>query len=934
MKNKKLLWLLIGLVSVCVLFAACGSKADPTEPSETVTEAPTQTEPSATDIPVDSQPEETEPADPEETTEPEETEPEETEPSGGTTQPNLNTGTGGGYNPGGSGDTTQPEDPAEPTQPVIEVPAPGSENNAYYEYVKDASGKFSTVKIPAGGATHYRIQTAGTFLQIEGQDMSVEYNGTVYAPEEGVIKIDLPADESAPMAFRFVNNGTDAQAFSVKVEDAVGSESNPVEVESLAEVEVSLTENDLDGTYYSWTADKSGMLKLTLAGEIPAEVNVSVNGSAVQLTEEADGKLSTSVKKNDKLLIQVQAMADAQGNTPAGKVTLKGYIAETVTLKLTAIPMDAESVSIPAGQSVYYRISGGKNKMLLISGADAAVWYKEQLVEADENGQLMLILDAATVTFELVNNGTEAAAFGMHFDYPIGHQKNPEILTELGELETVTVADEDGYYYRYTVPGTGIAMFQMWTYPEGEGLQTDISVKNETTGEYVTLWKNGAESESVSLAVEEGHVLLIHVTVKNVAGKNMDAQFTIYGAVYGSQEQPIVIYYPGFTAKVPVGKTLYYEGYNMSDLLMKVVGTDLKLVHNGVTYLPVDGQIQLTVTAEGREAAVFAITNTGTEAGTYEASFTYPIGHSENPDTLKLGSNTMTQKAGGNEYSYKFVAPRAGKVTISMDAAAQWLYTVDNLTQGIYGDTQWSDSDPQVAQTTINVKAKDEIRVRVNTYNSANEFETPAGTVTFQATYVSGPVEITNFAMPYYAELMADEYAEFTGMFYGYVLRVTGNKDSTLEFNGTVYKADSTGVIKVDMPKTGTEPLTILLHNGASQNASFSVLFSTTTTGSAENPEKITVGSYSMVQSVNGGGDYYYQFIADKNGKLIITFETDVDAIIILNNTQYYYTHMGKNKITLNVRPGAKVNFAVNTYDLANPMVSPVGTVDFTVEMQ
>ena len=445
MKNKKLLWLLIGLVSVCVLFAACGSDENPTEPSETVTESPLQTEPVQTEEPTE--PVQEEPTDPAETTEPEETQPEETQPTGSGNQSNVNTGTGGGYNPGGSGDTTDPEDPAEPTEPVIEVPAPGSENNAYYEYVKDASGKFSTVKLPAGGAAHYRIQTAGTFLRLEGQDVAVEYNGNTYTPEDGVIEINLPADESAPMAFKFINQGAEAQAFSVKVQDAVGSESNPIEVDSLAEVEVSLTENDLDGIYYSFTADKAGVLKLSVVGEVDAEVNLSVNGTAAQLTQEADGKLTASVKKNDKLLIQVQAVADAEGNTPAGKVTLKGYIAETVTLKLTAIPTDTESVSIPAGQSVYYRISGGKNKMLQITGENAAVFYKDQLLEADETGKLMLILQDGTANIELLNNGAETAVFPMHFDYPIGHQKNPELLTELGELETVTVADEDGYYY-------------------------------------------------------------------------------------------------------------------------------------------------------------------------------------------------------------------------------------------------------------------------------------------------------------------------------------------------------------------------------------------------------------------------------------------------------------------------------------------------------
>lgn len=929
MKNKKLLWLLIGLVSVCVLFAACGSDKEPTKPSETVTEAPVQTEPPQTDAPTE--PVETEPTEPVETTEPEETEPEETTAPGGSSGPNMNTGTGGGYNPGGSEDS---DEPTEPTQPQIEVPAPGSENNAYYEYVKDGSGKFSTVKIPAGGTVHYRLQTAGTFLRMEGEGMSVEYNGNTYIPQDGILEIELPADESAPLAMRFINQGAEAQAFSVKVQDAVGSESNPIAVESLDAVEVSLSENDLDGNYYSWTADKTGMLKLMLTGEIPAEVNVSVNGTPAQLTEEVDGKLSTSVKKNDKLLIQVQAQADAEGNTPAGKVTLKGYIAETVTLKVTAIPMEAESVNISAGQSVYYRISGGKNKMLKISGENAMVSYMDAVVNSDENGVVTVVLKDATATLELINNGSEDAVFPMYFDYPIGHQKNPEILTELGELETETDEAEDGYYYRYTATNTGIVMLQMWTYPEQEGVKTNVVLTNETKRESASLWNQATENESVSLAVEEGDVLLIHTTAKNVAGKNMTAQFTIYGALYGTEEQPILVTYPGFTAKVPAGKTLYYESYNMSDLLMTVTGSDFKLSHNGVEYLPENGEIHLTVVAEGRNPAVFAITNTGTEAGEYVATFAYPVGHAENPDALKLGDNTLTQQAGGTDYYYTFTAPRAGKLTVTMDASAQWLYAVDNLTQAIYGDTQWSDSDPLMAETTLDVKAKDVIRVRVNTYDTANEFETPAGTVTFRATYISGPTEITNTYMPVYAEMLAGEYADFVGNFQGFILRVTGNRNTAVLFNGTTYKADSTGTVKVEMPKNGTEQLHFRVHNGGTQKLTCSVLFSTQETGSAENPEKLTLGSHSMVQTVEGGADYYYQFVAESNGRLSITFETDVDAIFIVNGNQTYYTHMGKNKVTITVRLGAKINLIVNTYNPNDPMVSPVGTVDFTVELK
>ena len=128
MKNKKLLWLLVGLVSVCVILAACKQTGNPTEPTQEVTQGPTEGEEAPTQAPTapeETEPEETGETEPEETaTEP--TEPEETEASGGATQPNLNTGTGGGYNPGGS---TDPTEPTEPTEEPVEEPEPNTQNN-------------------------------------------------------------------------------------------------------------------------------------------------------------------------------------------------------------------------------------------------------------------------------------------------------------------------------------------------------------------------------------------------------------------------------------------------------------------------------------------------------------------------------------------------------------------------------------------------------------------------------------------------------------------------------------------------------------------------------------------------------------------------------------------------------------------------------------
>lgn len=944
MKNKKLLWLLIGLVSVCVLLAACGSKVDPTEPSETVTEAPTETVPEETEAPQIEETEPTEPTEPVETTEPEETQPEETEPSGGATKPNVNTGTGGGYNPGGNTDPTEPTEPGEPTQPVIEVPAAGSENNAYYEQIKDGSGEFSTVKIPAGGTVHYRIQTAGSFLRIEDTDISIVFNGEDHTHQDGVIELVLPADDSAPIALQFSNRSAEAKQFKVAVQDAVGSQSNPILLDSMEEVAVSLEEGDMDGVYYLWTADKTGELKLGLTGEVPAGLNVSVNGKAAQLTEDADGKMSLSVKQDDEILIQVQAETDAEGNAPAAQLVLQGYIMQTVELKITQFPTEEETIVIPAGKSVYYKITGAKNKLLEVNAEDIRIAYNDSSVTPDEAGKLGLKLTDSPALIEIFNTGAEDRTYKLKFDYPVGHEKNPQVLTALGELPTVTQATENGYFYSYTVPSAGVVSFQMWTYPELENVKTDISLTNKTKGETVTLWttdENGdpLENANISLNVAEGDELSIHVTAKNIAGRNVDAEFTVYGELYGSEEMPILVEYPGFEANVPAGKTLYYQGYNMSDLILSMEGESVQISHNGVNYTPVGGKITFSVVAEGRMPAVFGITNQSNKAAVYKVVFTYPVGHAENPDQLKLGTTTLTQQAASSDYYYTFTAPRAGTLTLKFDAAAQWMYAVDNITQGIYGDAQWSDSDPLVAETTLTVKARDEIRVRVNTYDAANMFETPAGTVIFEAEYVSGPTAVKNLATPTNTTLIPGECGLYTGQFYDHVLNISNAKDLIVIYGGTKYVAAANGEISVEFPAagTGTQPdLEFKVQNIGSANITRSMLFSTKDVGSKENPDTLQYGPNVMTQTQNNGADYYYTFNVTANGRFTITFDADADWIYQLTNLTRNQTSgvqissMGRNSYTITVRKGDVLELFVNTFDPSTGG-SPVGTVEFTV---
>ena len=945
MKNKKLMGFLIALVCMllCSALVLTGCREDVDDPTETVgsqTQAPTvgeNTEPEETQ-PEPTQPEETEPTEPEET-ENEETEPEETEGTGSSTGSNTNTGTGGGYDPG----TSDPTEPEDATEPEIVVPTAGSENNAYAEYVPEGTGTFTTVTIPAGQTMYYRLKTPGSFLRVEDEDAKILTNDGEYVAENGVLEMALPADGSQTIAFAIVNQNAEDKAFAVEVRDVVGSKSNPIVLDSIADVQAALEAGDADGVYYGWIADRSGVLKMTLdrvqCADGTAYAVVTVNNNEVRLSEGDEAAIAVS--QGDEVLIQVVAEENADGSYGAAQMQLGGYVAVTVDLEVSEIPFEIESVTVGGNQSVIYRITGNSRKSFKITDGDFVVVYDAVVYSPNEQGVIEFNLPGgkSAAEVELINQTPDAKTTQLYFDYPMGHQQNPHSLTALGSMIVEIPDDLEGYYYSLTAKTAGMVTFQIWTYPEIENVKTDIQITNETSGKTATLWtedENGeaVENATVSVPVNAGDEVTVFVSVTDIFGYAVYTELEIYGELYGTEELPIIIEYPGFTAYVPAGETLYYEGYNMADLILSMIGTDAQIGHNGNIYTADNGLIRFDVVAQGRNPARFAITNLGSEDAVYEVAFAYPVGHSENPDTLLLGVNTVVCDAGQYDYCYNFKAPRAGTLTLIFDSNAQWVYTVDNLTQGVYGDTQWSDSDPLMSEVTLTVKANDQIQIRVNTYDADNMFESPAGSVVFEAKYITGPTTIRNTDTITYATLIPGEGAAYTGNFYGLMLKVSGAKNAAVEYDGVLYTANATGNITVKFPASGTGNLQYVIYNTGTEQSTMTMQFSSGEVGTTANPETISTGSYSMVQDEVGGAVYYYEIMVETTGTMIFTFETDVDAFYMINNSVLRYTNMGQNTYRMYVRAGQVISLAVNTYDQNNPRVSPEGVVDFTIEMQ
>lgn len=130
-------------------------------------------------------------------------------------------------------------------------------------------------------------------------------------------------------------------------------------------------------------------------------------------------------------------------------------------------------------------------------------------------------------------------------------------------------------------------------------------------------------------------------------------------------------------------------------------------------------------------------------AGTLYVSInTTTVGSSDYPAVLtETGTYSATVEAGSQGYNYEYTAEADGVVTVTMNDA-NWTYVVHNLTSYKYGDTQWSDSDPVVPSTSVDVKEGDLISIMVSTYDPADPWTAPAGTVNWTLSFeekVSNP---------------------------------------------------------------------------------------------------------------------------------------------------------------------------------------------------
>lgn len=738
-------------------------------------------------------------------------------------------------------------------QDITELETEAEEGTA--DNPQDATGKANfTVEVEPGKEVYTELHKAkGMYLSIKGQskDFYVLYNDKKYTPDSSntVGFVITTGDNYTPSVFGIGNTGAEKQTFNVALSFLPGTFNNPYAMK-LGEFTVKINAGNDQGVNYVYYAPENGTLTvqcLKATSGVEYGYNLyNTDTMAVRSLEEDGGKddggvptLSIKANKGDKILLNISTLPDDTFSYPAGTFTLRaGYEA-------------GEGVTVEKIEKMDYTVTVTDEKDQPLK--DIAVWLTKDSETAsaktDETGVAVLNLE----------KGTYAGSVSVPEGYTL--ENNAFELTEEAPAATVKLTTAVDTRVDYTVraedpDGNPVAGVEVMVIG-GESGTTD------ETGAIVFKLEPGNYSvmlASLPAGFECGDMLTL--TAETLSGT-----FVLTYAP-GMAQNPIML--TELDNTVTNAGTVYYGG-RFSGATMEITGqAGFRVTMGDQALSDTDGVFTCPVTAEDpRSPVVFAITGDGD----YRITFTYPVGHRTNPAQLVLGENKATLSAGSSDYFYNWTAIGDGELTITMDAAAHWVYSLANLTTGVAGESHWSDDETPAVSETITVSAGDKIQVSVNTYDPADMFHSPAGDVVFQAAFVliTEAKDFTTALIPAGGTVTYRILNPEAG-----TLAIT-DANAYVVSGGTTYQPDSTGKLSVVLGSGEYDELVI--GNNGEADAEFSVTF-TWPKGSSRNPEEIKRFPVTSRLAAGDADGYYYVYKPTQTGTLTM-YKTTVSPATV-----------------------------------------------------
>lgn len=214
------------------------------------------------------------------------------------------------------------------------------------------------------------------------------------------------------------------------------------------------------------------------------------------------------------------------------------------------------------------------------------------------------------------------------------------------------------------------------------------------------------------------------------------------GLIYDNKSEPIEFgSVLTFDAKIPAGKTTYYNVFRVSGTILSLKADNVTVEYNGKTYEPKDGVISFPVSTDDVTIPVsLAITNTGDKTATFTVDFNYPAGTLDNPIALEMGSLTTNVEKGNDQgVFYEYKAPANGTVTMyveSITKGVKYGFSLYNLNTSAMRNSD-EDATGSKKSVSIAVNKGDVVQVTVSVLPD-EKHEYPAATIKSKISFKAG----------------------------------------------------------------------------------------------------------------------------------------------------------------------------------------------------
>ena len=740
---------------------------------------------------------------------------------------------------------------------------------------------FTTALTPAGGRYSYEITGAsGLVLVISDPDAYVMYGNTTFGADT-TGRVIVPLNREIPTLVTIGNCGKTAETYDVTFTYPLGHAQKP-DTLVLGKTETPNLTGD-QPYHYVWTAIGNGKLTVTMETSSNwtyslSNLTAGVTGQVCTSGDAAVQKATTlAVQTGDKVLLTVDTE-----NAP-GTVAFNAAF----TWVIPQIPFT--TAQIPAGESFAYEITGASGLILNISDPDAYVIYSGTTFGANSAGQVIVPLTREIPTLVTIgNSGSAAESYAVTFTYPVGHAMNPDRLL-LGYTETPNLTGNYPYYYTWTAPGNGyldfmIALADSWTY----------QITNLTTGDIYT----GSKAENLdrsSVSVAAGDELLLR----------MDTSGTTGTVAFLTDFTWVVTEIPFTTIQLTAGEAVSYEIHGAEDMVLTIDDADASVHYEGETFLA-DASGKVNVQLLNMSPALVTIGNTGTQAESYTVTFSYPLGHAQNPDALVLGYTETTRHAIQDPYQYTWTAPGDGKLHFAITQGEKWRYTIHNLTTGQIGTTYSSHDVVPQSETTLSVAAGDELLLLVDASGATGKVG-----FTTDFTWVIHEIPFETALIPAGETFVY----EVSGVAEG--LLVMQDSNVSVSYNGTVAVPDSTGKLTLQMETDDTALLSVT-NTGAAEKR-FHLAF-TWPLGHARNPQVIPCNEHTATLSVKAYHEngYHAQMISTIMGTVTLRMPSapagvDYSWQVQIKGSDDVYTPAADGTVSVYVYPGEVLQLVLKT---------------------